>query len=190
MRFAALFPGQRAGMQILTRLEEARALDGVSDKIQSVVFAAIKPQRLRDLLHGSWLGHPLHPVLVQLPVGAFVSAAVLDLLPGGRRSATTLIAFGTAGVAPAILSGWVDWSQMTKDRRRVGLVHASANAVATSLYAASLVARLSGRTGRGKALSFAGLSLAGVGAYLGGHLAYAQGGGMNQAAPEIAQIPE
>lgn len=194
MRFAVVFPGHRTGMQILTRLltrlEEARALDGVSDNIQSAVFAAIKPQRLRDLLHGTWLGHPLHPVAVQLPVGAFVSAAVLDLLPGNRRAATTLIAVGTAGVAPAILSGWVDWSQMTKDRRRVGLVHASANAIAVSLYAASLVARLQGRTARGKTLGYAGLSVAGVGAYLGGHLAYAQGGGMNQAAPEIAQIPE
>lgn len=176
--------------RLLTRIEEARALDGVSDEIQSVVFAAIKPRRLRDLLHGTWLGHPLHPVAVQLPVGAFVSAAILDLLPGHRRAATTLIAVGTAGVAPAILSGWVDWSQMTKDRRRVGLVHASANAVAVSLYAASLVARLSGDHVRGKALGFTGLSVAGVGAYLGGHLAYAQGGGMNQAAPEIAQIPE
>jgi nitrite reductase/ring-hydroxylating ferredoxin subunit/uncharacterized membrane protein len=176
--------------RLLTRLEEARALDGVSDGMQSVVFAAIKPQRLRDALHGTWLGHPLHPVAVQLPVGAFVSAAILDLLPGGRRSATTLIAVGTAGVAPAILSGLVDWSQMTKDRRRVGLVHASANAIAVSLYAASLVARLSGRTARGKALAYTGLSVAGVGAYLGGHIAYAQGGGMNQAAPEIAQIPE
>jgi nitrite reductase/ring-hydroxylating ferredoxin subunit/uncharacterized membrane protein len=194
MRFAVVFPGQRTTMQtltrLLTRLEEARALDGVSDKIQTAVFAAIKPQRLRDLLHGTWLGHPLHPVAVQLPVGAFVSAAILDLLPGHRRSATTLIAVGTAGVAPAVLSGLVDWSQMTKDRRRVGLVHASANAVAVSLYAASLVTRLSGRTARGKALAYTGLSVAGVGAYLGGHIAYAQGGGMNQAAPEIAQIPE
>ena len=192
MRFAVVFPGKRTGMQmltrLLTRLEEARALDSVSDRIQSAVFAAIKPQRLRDLLHGSWLGHPLHPVAVQLPVGAFVSAAVLDVIPGNRRAATTLIAVGTAGVAPAILSGWVDWSQMTKDRRRVGLVHASANAVAVGLYAASLVARLRGRPG--KALAYTGLSVAGLGAYLGGHLAYAQGGGMNQAAPEIAQIPE
>ncbi|MGX6604404.1 Rieske 2Fe-2S domain-containing protein [Micromonosporaceae bacterium Da 78-11] len=177
-------------MQILTRLERARALDGVSDKIQSAVFAAVRPQRLRDLLHGAWLGHPLHPVVVQVPVGAFISAAVLDLLPGERKAATTLIAVGTAGVAPAILSGWVDWSQMTKDRRRVGLVHAGANAVAVSLYAASLVARLRGRTGPGKALAYTGLSVAGIGAYLGGHLAYAQGGGMNQAAPDIARIPE
>jgi nitrite reductase/ring-hydroxylating ferredoxin subunit len=177
-------------MPILTRLEEAHALDGVSDKLQAAFSAVVKPQRLRDLLHGTWLGHPLHPVLVQVPVGAFVSAAVLDLIPGARRAATTLIAVGTASTPPAIAAGWADWSEMTKDRRRVGLVHASANAVAVSLYAASLVARSRGRTGRGKALAYAGLSVAGVGAYLGGHLAYAQAGGTSHAAPEVVRIPE
>ena len=132
-------------MRILARLEQAQALDGVSDRLQAAVTAAVRPQALRDLLHGTWLGHPLHPVMVQLPVGAFMSAAVLDLLPGTRRASTILIAVGTGAVAPAAAAGWLDWSQMTKDRRRVGLVHATANVVATGLYAASLVARLRGR---------------------------------------------
>src|SRR3712207_8866495 len=82
--------------QMLSRIEQARALDTVSDKLQAAVQSAVKPQGVRDLLHGTWLGHPLHPVLVQAPVGAFISAAVLDLVPGGRRAATTLIGFGTA----------------------------------------------------------------------------------------------
>lgn len=159
----------------------------MTEKLQSAVSAAVKPQRLRDLLHGTWLGHPLHPVLVQVPVGAFISSAVLDLLPGTRRAATMLIAFGTAGAAPAIAAGWTDWSQLTKDQQRVGLVHATANAVAVGLYAASLVARLRGRSGR--ALSFAGLSVAGLGAYLGGHLSYAQSAGVNQAAPALNRVP-
>jgi nitrite reductase/ring-hydroxylating ferredoxin subunit len=79
---------------------------------------------------------------------------------------------------------------MTKDRRRVGLVHAATNVVAVGLYAASLVARLRGRTARGKALGFAGLTVAGAGAYLGGHLAYAQAGATNQAAPDLVRVPE
>lgn len=177
-------------MRMMTRLEEARSLDPVSDKLQAAVYATAKPQFVRDLLHGTWLGHPLHPVLVQVPVGAFISSAILDLLPGGRRSSTVLIAAGTAAVTPAVAAGLLDWSQMTKDRRRVGLVHAAANTVAVGLYAASLVARLRGRTTRGKALGFAGLSVAGLGAYLGGHLSYAQSAGVNQAAPEIVKIPE
>jgi len=182
--------GYAHGMRILTRLETARKLDPVSDKLQEAVGAVVRPRRLRDLLHGTWLGHPLHPVLVELPVGAFVCAAVLDLMPGGRREATSLIALGLAGAGPAAVAGWTDWSEMTRDRRRVGLVHAASNLVAVGLYAGSLTARLRGRGGRGRVLGFAGLSVAGLGAFLGGHLAYAQSAGTNQAAPEIARLPE
>jgi nitrite reductase/ring-hydroxylating ferredoxin subunit/uncharacterized membrane protein len=174
--------------QMLTKLEQARSLDGVSDKLQGAVQAVAQPQRLRDLLHGVWLGHPLHPALVPLPVGAFLSAAVLDLLPGGRRAATTLITVGLVSAPAAIAAGLLDWSEMTRDRRRIGLIHATANTVALGFYTASAMARFSGRPGR--ALAFAGFSMAGAGAYLGGHLSYAKGGGVNQAAPEISQLSE
>ncbi|MEU8816551.1 Rieske (2Fe-2S) protein [Actinoplanes sp. NPDC048796] len=174
-------------MQILNRLEENRSLDPVVEKLQAAVTSAVKPRWLRDLLHGTLTGHALHPVLVQVPVGAFISSAILDLLPGTRRAATTLVAVGVAGAAPAIAAGWVDWSEMSKDRQRVGVVHASANAVAVGLYAASLVARLRGRSGR--ALGFAGLSVAGLGAYLGGHLSYARGAGVNQAVSALLRVP-
>jgi nitrite reductase/ring-hydroxylating ferredoxin subunit/uncharacterized membrane protein len=177
-------------MQIVHRLERAHALDAVSDKMQGFVYGVLKSQRLKDLLHGTGLGHAVHPVLVQLPVGSFVSAAILDLMPGQSRAATTLVAVGTASALPAATTGWADWSEMTKDRRRVGLVHAATNGVAITLYAASLVARLRGRTARGKAFAFAGLTVAGAGAYLGGHLAYAQAGGTNQAAPDLVRVPE
>ncbi|MEU4564409.1 Rieske 2Fe-2S domain-containing protein [Actinoplanes sp. NPDC023936] len=176
--------------QAITRLEQTEALDGVSDTIQSAVSSAVRPRGLRDILHGTKMGHPLHPALVQVPVGAFLSAAVLDLVPGASKAATTLIAVGTAAVPPAAIAGWVDWSEMTKDRRRVGLVHAATNLVATALYASSLVARLTGHAARGRALAYAGLSVAGAGAYLGGHLAYAQGAGISHAAPEVALVPE
>jgi nitrite reductase/ring-hydroxylating ferredoxin subunit/uncharacterized membrane protein len=175
--------------QMILRLERARALDGISERLQGIVQGAL-PRPLADVLHGVWLGHPLHPVLVQVPVGSFVSAAVLDLVPGMRKAATVLIATGTAASLPAMAAGLADWSQMTKDRRRVGLVHATANTVALALYTSSLVARLGGRPARGKALAFAGLTAAGLGAYLGGHLSYSQSAGVNQAAPDIARIPE
>lgn len=164
-------------------------LDPLSDKLQKIVEAGVRPQRLRDLLHGTWLGHPLHPVLVQLPAGAFLSASVLDFVPGGRRSAGTLVAVGLAGSGPAIAAGLTDWASLSKDQRRVGLVHAAANTVGLGFYVASLMARLSGRPARGKVLALTGLSIMGGGAYLGGHLAYAQGAGMNQAAPDVQRVP-
>ncbi|MFI7547279.1 Rieske 2Fe-2S domain-containing protein [Actinoplanes sp. NPDC049599] len=176
--------------QTISRLEQASALDAVSDRLQGVVQRVVQPRRLRDLLHGTWLGHPLHPVLVQLPVGAFMSAAVLDALPGQHRAATTLIVVGTAGAAPAVAAGLVDWSELSRDQRRVGLVHAAANTVALGLYAGSLAARISGRRGLGKLLGFAGLSVAGAGAYLGGHLSYEQGAQMNHGSSEVLRLPE
>jgi nitrite reductase/ring-hydroxylating ferredoxin subunit/uncharacterized membrane protein len=176
--------------QMISRLEKATALDAVSNRLQSAVQAVVKPQRLRDVLHGTWLGHPLHPALVQLPVGAFMSAAVLDALPGQRRAATTLITVGTAAAVPAIAAGLVDWSSLSRDQRRVGLVHATANAVSLGLYVGSLAARFSGRGRMGRLLAYAGLSAAGSGAYLGGHLSYQQGAGMNVASPELLRLPE
>jgi nitrite reductase/ring-hydroxylating ferredoxin subunit len=143
--------------QTISRLEQAVELDAVSDRLQGVVQRVVRSRRLQDLLHGTWLGHPLHPALVQLPVGAFMSAAVLDALPGQHKPATTLIAVGT---------------------------------VALGLYAGSLAARLSGRRGLGKLLGYAGLSVAGAGAYLGGHLSFEQGAQMNHGSSEVLRLPE
>ena len=176
--------------QMLSRVEQASFLDGISDRLQGAVQAAIKPRRLRDLLHGTWVGHPLHPVLVQLPVGAFFSAAILDVVPGQEKAATTLIAVGTIGAAPAIAAGLNDWSVLSRDQRRVGLVHAAANTVALGFYAGSFAARVTGRLGLGKILGYAGLSIAGAGAYLGGHLSYEQGAQMNHGSSEMLRLQE
>lgn len=174
----------------LSRLEQASSLDAFGDRLQGVVQRVIKPRAVRDLLHGTWLGHPLHPVLIHVPIGAFLSAAVLDALPGQSKAATTLIVTGTAGAAPAIAAGLVDWSSLSRDQRRVGLVHAAANTVALGLYAGSLAARFAGRRGLGKILGYAGLSVAGGGAYLGGHLSYQQGAQMNHGSSEMLRLPE
>lgn len=176
--------------ELLNRLEQATSLDRVGDRLQAAVQSTVRPQRLRDLLHGVWLGHPLHPVLVQLPVGAFVSVGILDLLPGQRRAATTLVAVGTAATLPAAAAGLTDWSALAPEQRRVGLVHATGNTIALALYAGSLMARLRGRQTAGRALAYAGLSAAGASAYLGGHLSYKEGAQVNHAVPALRRVPE
>jgi nitrite reductase/ring-hydroxylating ferredoxin subunit len=175
---------------LLNRLEHATALDAVGDRLKAAVQAALKPQVVRDALHGVWLGHPLHPAIILVPVGSWVSAAVLDLIPGERRAATTLVGVGVAGAIPAALSGANDWAELSREQRRVGLVHAMGNTVALGLYVASLAARLRGDHGRGRTLAFAGLSVAGGSAYLGGHLAYKQGAQMNAAVPDLYRIED
>lgn len=174
--------------QSLTKLEQASGLDRLSDRLQQGVRAVLRSQRVRDVLHGVWLGHPLHPAIVQLPLGAWTSAAVLDLLPGQHRSATTLVAVGTASALPAALAGANDWAELTPEQRRVGLVHAVTNIVGTTLYLGSLVARLTGRQRLGRTLGFLGLASAGGGGYLGGHLAYKQAAQVNQAVPEMHRL--
>ncbi|MBQ1050909.1 Rieske (2Fe-2S) protein [Micromonospora sp. C51] len=175
---------------LLTKIEQAAGLDRFGDRLQQTVQSVLRPQRVRDLLHGVWLGHPLHPAMVQLPVGAWISAAVLDLMPGQRRAATTLTAVGTLSALPAAVAGLNDWAGLSRDQRRVGLVHAASNSVGLTLYGASLAARLSGRHGLGRTLGWLGLSAAGAGAYLGGHLAYKQGAQVNVSVSDLHLISE
>ncbi|KIX76868.1 (2Fe-2S)-binding protein, partial [Streptomyces sp. MBRL 601] len=133
----------------------------------------------RDALHGKWLGHPVHPVMVQVPVGAWLSSAVLDLVPGAKVPSRVLIAVGLAGAGPAALTGWVDWADTHKEQLRVGLVHAVLNQAGVVCYAGSLGARLIGREKTGRLLALAGLTAIGAGGAIGGHLAFRQASGAN-----------
>ena len=162
-------------------LEDARTLDRVVGPIRSATRGVLRSALLRDFLHGVWLGHPLHPVLVQVPVGAFASAGVLDALPGHERSADVLVATGILSAGPAAVAGLADFAEMHEQQQRVGVVHAATNAVALALYSGSLVARVRGARGTGRLLGYAGLTLSGVSGYLGGHLAYRQAVGANHA---------
>jgi hypothetical protein len=165
----------------VTALEDATPLDRVSGPVREAEQRLLGNGVVRDGLHGVWLGHPLHPVLVQVPLGAFMSAAILDLLPGEGNAADTLIATGILATPAAAASGLADWSQMHQQQQRVGVVHAAANTVATVLYGASLVARRRGHRGAGKAWAMAGLGVLSFSGFLGGHLAFRQAGGANHA---------
>lgn len=157
-------------------------LDRIAMPVRAAVTTVLRGRALRDLLHGVPFGHAVHPVLVQLPVGAWTSAAVLDLVPGQRRAADLLVAVGCAAAVPAATAGWADWSALRPEQQRVGLVHAAGNVLAVGLYAASLVQRGRGRRGVARALSYAGFAVAGGVAYVGGHLVYRQAAAVNHAA--------
>ncbi|KJY25053.1 DUF2231 domain-containing protein, partial [Streptomyces sp. NRRL S-495] len=114
-------PGTRA-LKALDALAGAQWPDPVVEPLQRVV-QGIPLGRLRGVLHGRPLGHPLHPALVQLPVGAWLSSAVLDLVPGCERAARVLVAVGVATAGPAALTGWVDWAEQHEQQMRTGLLH-------------------------------------------------------------------
>lgn len=162
------------------RIERASSLDRLVSPLQRAV-RRIPPGRFRDALHGVWLGHPLHPALVQIPVGTWLSAAFLDASGDGERQARRLIAAGLAASVPAALAGSADWSEQHEQQMRVGLVHAAANTTAVTLYLGSLLARARRRTALGKALGYAGLASVMAGGLLGGDISYRQAGGANHA---------
>jgi nitrite reductase/ring-hydroxylating ferredoxin subunit len=169
-------------MAFLDRLADVATFDKVIDPARRAVLSALRPQAVKDVLHGTWLGHPLHPVLVQVPVGSWLSAGVLDLVPSLRPGATVLIGTGVAAAVPASLAGAADWSEQDTGVRRLGALHAVANTAALGLFIGSLVARGKGRGGLGRVLSYAGLGIATGSAAVGGHMSYAQASGASHAA--------
>lgn len=172
--------GQNRMLWLLDALERDPRADAAIDKLTKGV-RALPLGRARDALHGRWLGHPVHPLMVQVPVGSWMSAAVLDLWPGRTREAGLLVGVGLAAAGPAALAGAVDWAELHRPQTRVGLVHAVANTAAVGLYGASLLCRLTGRATAGRAYGFLGLTAVGLGGMLGGHLAYRQASGANHA---------
>ncbi|MFG2296337.1 Rieske 2Fe-2S domain-containing protein [Streptomyces sp. NPDC048603] len=175
-------------LKALDAMAGAEELDAVTEPLKRAV-QALPLGRLRGVLHGRPLGHPLHPALVQIPVGAWISAGVLDCVPGSERAARLLVAVGVVTAAPAAWTGWVDWAEQHEQQMRTGLLHAVSIAASVGLYGASWAARSRGRSGLGRALGFAGLTAVGTGAALGGHLAYRQAAGSNKAEPVAHVVP-
>jgi nitrite reductase/ring-hydroxylating ferredoxin subunit/uncharacterized membrane protein len=167
------------------RIQRSQALDRVGRALAVGFSRVVRPGTLKDLLSGTWLGHPAHPMLTDVPIGAWTSAFVLDMVEGeGARSASDLlIGLGVLAALPTAVSGLSDLSDVVMDEdRSVGVAHAIGNSLAVSLYAASFVLRRRGRRTVGKGLSMAGAAVATGGAYLGGHLVYRQVVGPSQAA--------
>ncbi|HKV20657.1 MAG TPA: Rieske 2Fe-2S domain-containing protein [Mycobacterium sp.] len=165
-------------------IEDAAFLDPPADAAANVVHRLLPAGRLKDLLSGTPLGHPAHPMLVTVPIGAWLSANILDVVGGrhGRATARRLMAIGTVAAVPAALTGASDWSDTMGAERRVGLVHAVANWAAIGLYASSWNARRKGRHSRGVALAALGGAAVGVSGWLGGHLSYSIGVGVDTTA--------
>jgi nitrite reductase/ring-hydroxylating ferredoxin subunit len=147
--------------------------------LKNLVLALVKPRALEDVLHGTPFGHPVHPVLVLVPTGAWFSVAALDLLPGNETAARALVGLGVLSAAPTAATGYTDWSRLNIQHQRVGVVHSAANLAAVALYSWSWVERGRGNLTKGKVLGFLGLGAVTAGGYLGGHLSYRQSAGAN-----------
>ncbi len=181
--------GRPSAHALSERIGSLAGLDRPASAIAGKIRDILPPGALKDALSGSWLGHALHPLLTDVPVGTWTSATILDLVGGeaSRPAARRLIATGLLAAGPTAWTGWSDWADSEPDDdavRRIGLVHAIANGTAAGLYGASLLARRRGAHGAGVLLGLAGAGAVGAGGWLGGDLAFARGIGVDQTAFE------
>src|SRR3954468_9623615 len=125
-------PRRPVAHALAERLGRTEALDQPAQRVAGVIRKVLKPGRVKDLLSGTWLGHPLHPLLTDIPIGTWTSAVILDLVGGrdAQRAADLLIGAGVAAALPTAASGYSDWGDTVlgnPSARRIGLVHAASN---------------------------------------------------------------
>jgi nitrite reductase/ring-hydroxylating ferredoxin subunit/uncharacterized membrane protein len=171
----------------MVAIHEAKALDAVADPVQAVVKPVLDPRPIKNALSGSWLGHRLHPLLTDAAITCFVGASLVDLTLGddGDDAAQKLLQLGILSVVPTAAAGLSDWVDVAHDReKRAGTVHLAANLVASTCYLVSLSRRRNGRRMSGVWWALSGSAALGLGGYLGGHLTYALGTGVDNTAFE------
>ncbi len=156
-------------------IERTTQLDGAADVLLDRWGKALANGPWGDLLKGKWLGHPLHPMLTDIPIGLWTSGVLLDFLAprSGRKAAQRLIGLGTLSAIPTALAGLTDASAIEDPaERRVAAAHAIGNGSATVMFALSWRARHRGHHGRGVMWSLAATGVATAAGLLGGNLAF------------------
>ena len=147
-------------------------------------------RRIKDFLNGTWLGHALHPVFTDIPIGAWSGTMLLDLTwlnnesEGVALGSDITMALGIVGATAAAVTGATDWSDLEGTDRRVGLMHGLLNSGILLINIGSLALRFTGRRRAGIALSTVGYLSSLFTAYLGGELSFAKGIGVNHNAWE------
>src|SRR5437868_12552642 len=155
----------------IAQLPDQPALDAIAEPLANGVHAAYAAagdvgRHLKNAAHGVWLGHPLHPVFTDVPIGAWTTGLVLDAVaatnrdPGMQRAADVAIAVGLAGAAAAAVTGLTDWSETSGRSQRTGLLHGLLNIAATTLYTAAFVLRKRGARAPGQSCALAGYGIA------------------------------
>lgn len=167
--------------RVADRIERAEVLDPPADWLAGMASRLLNRRWVTDLVSGTPIGHSVHPLLVTVPIGAWTSALAFDIL-GDEDAAEKLTGIGLLAALPSAVTGLSDWSYTDGAERRIGLVHAGLNYLAIACYAGSWLARRSGKRGLGIGLSAIGGSALGGSGWLGGHLAYALGVGVDTTA--------
>lgn len=171
--------------KVVEKITKQSWIDEGADPVRRAVAALLnKAPTVAYVLHGEWLGHPLHAAMVTIPVGSWSAGFVMDMLsftPGSRklrRGADVATAIGLAGAMGAAVAGIADWSTTRGEAKRAGFVHGATNMAIAGFYGASLFARVGKQRTLGIALSSVGYGLLIFSSWLGGELSYRFGVGV------------
>ena len=170
----------------------ARPLRGFGNGLANAVRAVFRvlgtPGRfLQDFLNGSWLGHSLHAVLVDVVIGAATAAVLLDVLRvvfgvEGLETATTWVTgLAWASGVGSIITGLTDYKDTAPDSptRDVAVLHGLVNIVGTGGFAFSTMSRLGGRHDTAFVGLLLGYAVIALGGYIGGHIVFKHGYAVN-----------
>jgi len=207
-------PAHQAVEAAIQSIEAARSLDHPTNAFGNVLARLVQlagrpSETVRNSLHGTGYGHPVHPALVTIPIGTWTLAFAIDLLGvlglsrGSEMNTVADIALkaGSIGAGAAAIAGINDWQYTEGRERRLGIVHGLTNATALSLMLVSLYLRARNRRAPARLASSAGWVCMFAGGYLGGHMVYGRRIGVDHAdrSPEprdfqpvipLADLPE
>lgn len=186
---------QREENQIISFINQQKWLDRIFQPLQDLSMALIEKtgeigRFSRNFLNGIWLGHPLHPVITDIPVGGFTAAMMFDLLESQTgekafgKGADAALVLGVGGAAGAAVTGLTDWTYTDGESRRVGILHALLNVTSLGFYILSLVFRINNNRTMGRSTAAIGYIFTVAAAYLGGDLVFRQKIGVNHAPEE------
>jgi nitrite reductase/ring-hydroxylating ferredoxin subunit/uncharacterized membrane protein len=168
----------------ITNSSLVKKISGPIDGLLNRMFQTGILRPLKLFLNGTWIGHPLHPVLKDIPVGAWTFTVIFDLagllfkVPSFGVAASVTTAVGIAGALGAAAAGLMDWMDVDPPEKSVGAVHAILNVTATLIFAANLVMRWQDQWQLSWASCIVGLAaylLMTMGATLGGDMVYRMG---------------
>ena len=161
---------------------ESSRQKAVAEGLQRLIHRAFENgptgQKIKNFLNGTWMGHPLHVILTDVPIGAWTAAEVFDVLEvasgsdGCGKAADTSIAIGIFGALGAALTGATDWQDADAPARRIGMIHGLLNLGGAALFTTSWFMRKRGSRTMGRllsALAYAGMTYS---ARLGGNMVY------------------
>ncbi len=169
------------------------AEDGLQ-KLTHKAFQFPGGQKVKNFLHGTWIGHPLHVILTDIPIGAWTVTIVMDALDSMNQrreyktAADAALGIGLVGAAGAAVAGLADWQDIDPPARRVGLMHGLLNVASVILFGGSYFARRNGKRTKGRGLASIGFATSMLAAWLGGDLVYGQKIGTDHS--DWSKLPE